>query len=97
MKDLPIFLTDTPQVFVWGEQREVIILGAMKQVESYGASFVFPSFALFQEVPRGGLVFFGKYQSHGSGEMLFSFAQIESFLPLVHVNICFPHHDIFSV
>ena len=96
MKDLPIFLTDTPQVFVWVEQRGVIILGTMKQVESYGASFVFPSFALFQEVPRG-LVFFGKYQSHDSGEMPFSFAQIESFLPLVHVNICFPHHDIFSV
>lgn len=72
-------------------------LGAMQQVGSYVASFAFPSSALFQKDPRGRLIFFCKYQSHGSGEMLFPFAQRELFLPLVHVNICLLHHDIFDV
>lgn len=63
----------------------MIILGAMRQVGSYIASFHLLQLCLFpEEEPRGRLVLFCKYQSHGSGEILFLFAQIESFLP----NMC---------
>ena len=74
----------------------MIILGAVRQVASCITSFCLLQLCLFpKKEPREELVLFFKYQSHGSGEMLFLFAQIESFLPLVHVNICFPYHDAF--
>lgn len=94
-RDLPILLTNPPQVFVWSEPRRNDHSGSCEASGILCSSFAPPALPFSKRGPRGGLVLFCKYQSHGSGEMLFTFAHIESFVRLVRVNICFPRHDAF--
>lgn len=83
-------------MIVWNEQKGNNHFWSYKASGILCSFFCFSQLCLFpKEEPKGGLVFFYRYESHGSGEMMFSFVQIESFLFLVHVNTCFPHHDAF--
>lgn len=86
-KHLPVFSNNPSSVCVdWTEGKWNDHLGSCKASRILCSFFFFffylPQFCLFpKEESRGGLVLFCKYQSHGSGEVLFSFAQMESFCP----------------
>lgn len=97
-------------MFVWSEQRGNDHFWSYQANKILCSFFCFPQLCLFPKVEefRGQLILFYKYQSHDSGELLCGvivclcgffcfvlFAQMEPFLSLVYVNICFPHPDAF--